>query len=153
MRPIEQPIAMKLLPRRQFIRNSALAVGASALAGPFIRSVRAGEPGPNDKIRLGLIGSGGMGRGDLECFFGNPEVDCVVIADVDEAMTAKGLEVCATAGRKKPDDGKGFSPRAGSEGRGYRPHRHAGSLACDPDGDGVSGGQGCLCGEAAGQDD
>lgn len=82
---------MKLLPRRQFIRNSTLAVGASALAGPFIRSVRAGEPGPNDKIRLGLIGSGGMGRGDLECFFGNPEVDCVVIADVDEGMTASCL--------------------------------------------------------------
>ena len=108
MRQIEKPIAMKLLPRRLFIRNSALAVGASALAGPFIRSVRAGEPGPNDKIRLGLIGCGGMGRGDLECFFGNPEVDCVVIADVDEAMTAKGLEVCASAGRKKPDAVKDF---------------------------------------------
>jgi hypothetical protein len=128
---------MKLWPRRQFIRHSALAVSGSALAGPFIRSVRAGEPGPNDKIRLGLIGSGGMGRGDLECFFGNPEVDCVVIADVDEAMTAKGLEVCATAGRTKPDAVKDFRR----------------VLECDPDGDGMSGGQGCVCGEASRQDD
>jgi len=96
---------MKLISRREFVRSSALAVAA---AGPFIRPVRAGEPGPNAKVRLGLIGSGGMGRGDLECFFGNPEVDCAVICDVDDAMIAKGLEVCAKAGRKKPDTVKDF---------------------------------------------
>ena len=44
----------------------------------FLRSARAAEPGANDKVRLGLIGCGGMGQGDLECFFLNPEVDCVV---------------------------------------------------------------------------
>jgi len=99
---------MKTFSRRQFVRNSALAAGSTALAGPFIRSVRAGEPGPNDKIRLGLIGSGQMGRGDLACFFGNPEVDCVVLADVDEAMLTEGLKTCEKAGRKQPDTVKDF---------------------------------------------
>jgi predicted dehydrogenase len=99
---------MKSISRRQFVRNSTLAAGSAALAGPFIRSVRAGEPGPNDKIRLGLIGSGQMGRGDLACFFGNPEVDCAVIADVDQAMLTEGLKTCEQAGRKQPDTVRDF---------------------------------------------
>jgi len=94
--------------RREFLRNSLLAVGAAAVAGPFIRCARAGEPGPNERICLGLIGSGGMGCGDLDCFFGNPEVDCVVICDVDDAQIAKGLAVCANRERKKPETVKDF---------------------------------------------
>ena len=99
---------MTPMPRRSFVRKSALGASLLAASGPLIRSVRAGEPGPNDKIRVGLIGSGGMGRGDLECFFLNPEVDCAVIADVDDGQIAKGLEVCAKKGRKQPDTVKDF---------------------------------------------
>jgi predicted dehydrogenase len=98
----------KPISRREFIHKSGLAVSIAAVTGPLIRSVRAGEPGPNDKVRLGLIGCGGMGRGDLECFFLNPEVECAVICDVDDAMIAKGLEVCAKKERKKPDTVKDF---------------------------------------------
>jgi predicted dehydrogenase len=96
------------LSRRQFVRHTAIALGSVALAGPLIRSVRAGEPGPNSKIRLALIGSGQMGRGDLECFLGFPEVECVAIADVDEAQIAEGLKVCEKAGRPRPDTVRDF---------------------------------------------
>lgn len=104
---------MKPISRREFIHQSAFSASVApavvaAMTGPFIRSVRAGEPGPNDKVRVGLIGSGGMGRGDLECFFLNPEVDCAAICDVDDAQIARGLEVCAKPGRKKPDIVKDF---------------------------------------------
>ena len=94
--------------RRDFIHTSVLAAGTAALAGPFIRSARAGEPGANDKIRVGLIGCGGMGSGDLECFFRNPEVDCAVIADIDDSHLAKGVELCAKHSRPKPDAVKDF---------------------------------------------
>src|SRR5437762_177052 len=99
--------------RRKFVKKSALTLSAASavwsnVSGPFIRSGRAGEPGPNEKIRLGLIGSGGMGRGDLECFFLNPEVDCAVICDVDDAMSAKGVEICEKKRGKKPDTVKDF---------------------------------------------
>lgn len=94
--------------RRRFIRNTGLFAGGAVLAGPWIRSVRADELGPNSKIRMGLIGCGGIGQVDLDCFLGNPEVDCVVIADLDEAMTAKGLAVCEKRERKKPDTVKDF---------------------------------------------
>jgi predicted dehydrogenase len=98
----------KSLSRRDFVIKSGLTIGSAAIAGPFIRSARAGEPGANDKIRVGLIGSGGMGRGDLESFFRNPEVECAVICDIDDAQIAKGLEVCAKKERKKPDTVKDF---------------------------------------------
>lgn len=97
---------MKTVSRRSFLTNTGVAVGlAPVLMGgmPFIRSARAAEPGPNSKIRAALIGSGGMGRGDLECFFLNPEVDCAVICDVDDAMSAKGAEICEAKRGKKPD--------------------------------------------------
>jgi predicted dehydrogenase len=101
------------LSRRQFLGRSARAASLAPLAFagatfPFIRSVRAGEPGANDKVRLGLIGCGGMGQGDLECFFLNPEVDCAVICDVDDARIAKGLEICEQKRGKKPDTTRDF---------------------------------------------
>ena len=61
---------MKQLSRRTFIGKSTLAAGAATLAVGSVSSLlarpaRAAEPGPNSKIRLGLIGCGGMGKGDV----------------------------------------------------------------------------------------
>jgi predicted dehydrogenase len=64
--------------------------------------------GANDRIRIGIIGCGGMGQGDLECFFLNPEVDCAVVCDVDDAHIAKGVEICEKRRNKKPDAEKDF---------------------------------------------
>jgi len=95
--------------RRKFIGRTALAaLAAGTFQAPFIRSARADEPGANDKIRLGLIGCGGMGQGDLKCFFGNPEIDCAVICDVDDAQLAKGIEICEDKRARKPDTVKDF---------------------------------------------
>jgi predicted dehydrogenase len=100
---------MQNIDRRNFLGKSALATLAMGTVGsPFIRVVRAGEPGPNDKIRLGIIGCGGMGQGDLKCFFLNPEVDCVVACDVDDAQLAKVVDICQTQRNKKPDTVKDF---------------------------------------------
>ena len=100
---------MTPITRRKFIGKTALAtLAASSFSTPFIRSVRAGEPGPNDKIRLGVIGCGGMGQVDLTDFTANQDVDCVVICDLDDARLAKGLEICAKAGRKAPATEKEF---------------------------------------------
>jgi predicted dehydrogenase len=97
--------------RRRFLQQSAWATSAGSLAlgGAFApRIVRAGEPAPSEKVRLGIIGCGGMGQGDLECFFLNPEVDCVVVCDVDESHIAKGVEICEKKRNHKPDSVKDF---------------------------------------------
>src|SRR4051812_27477816 len=101
------------LTRRDFLRKSGLAVSiAPAVAAGCVSlvapAVRAAGVGANDKIRLGVIGCGGMGQGDLECFFLNPEVDCAVICDVDDARLAKGVEICEQKRSRKPDTVKDF---------------------------------------------
>ena len=105
---MSQPSRFSRLSRRDFVRTSALAASAAAFAGPFIRSARAVEPGANSKVRVGLIGCGGMGGGDLECFFRNPEVDCAVIADIDDAHLAAGVKLCEKHSRPKPDTVRDF---------------------------------------------
>ena len=83
---------MKSTTRRQFLGHSALATAATSLGSMALANARAahGAVGANDKIRVGLVGTGGMGRGDLATFFKSPEVDCPVICDVDDAQLAKG---------------------------------------------------------------
>src|ERR1700739_404358 len=95
--------------RREFLSKTALAgLAVGAFGAPFIRVARADEPGPNDKVRLGLIGCGGQGLVDLKCFFLNPEIDCVVVCDVDDAQIAKAVAVCQDKRGKAPGTVKDF---------------------------------------------
>ena len=67
------------LSRRSFVRVAALAV----LAGPTILTSRGlGARTANDRINLGFIGVGIMGRGHVHGFLNSPEVQVVAICDV-----------------------------------------------------------------------
>ena len=102
-------LIMQNLNRRNFLGKSALATLALGTVGsPFIRVARADEPGANDKIRLGIIGCGGQGQVDLKNFFLNPEVDCAVACDIDDAQLAKVSDLCQDKRGKKPDTVKYF---------------------------------------------
>jgi len=90
---------MDQVTRRDFLATSALAIAAA----PALRAV-----GANDKIRIGLIGCGGMGRGDLATFFLNPEVDCPIICDVDDAQLAEAAKLVEGQRGHKPDAVKDF---------------------------------------------
>jgi predicted dehydrogenase len=96
--------------RRDFLNKSARAItiapglfGCVTLSQPRARAV-----GANDRIRVGIIGCGGMGKGDLETFFLNPEVDCPVVCDVDDAMIASGVKLVEAKRGKQPDTVKDF---------------------------------------------
>ncbi|PWU17226.1 MAG: oxidoreductase [Verrucomicrobia bacterium] len=104
---------MTMLSRRRFLARSAVSAGLApialgALSSPFVRSARAGEPASNEKVRLGLIGCGTMGQGDLNCFFLNQEVECAVICDVDDARLGEGVKICEKERGKRPDTTKEF---------------------------------------------
>src|SRR3569832_553510 len=49
-----------------------------------------------------------MGQGDLECFFLNPEIECVIVCDVDDARIAKAVEICQQKRGRKPASVKDF---------------------------------------------
>jgi predicted dehydrogenase len=49
--------------------------------------------GANDRIRLGLIGSGGRGKQDWTTFLKQPDVDPVAVCDLYDPFRAKGIEM------------------------------------------------------------
>jgi predicted dehydrogenase len=71
--------------RRQFLTNSALAVGAATLGGCAtpLRTVRSvpRRVSPNEKLNIGIIGCGGKGWSDAEGVAGE---NIVALCDVDE---------------------------------------------------------------------
>ena len=76
------------LTRRAFLDRTALATAAAALATrPFQQAVAQDEPsktaGPNDKIRVAVIGVNGQGGAHVGEWMANPEVDLVAICDAD----------------------------------------------------------------------
>ncbi len=87
--------------RRVFLGNTAM-LGAMAAAG------RAAAQPPKERIRIGLIGSGGIGKVDLATFLANPDVECVVVCDVDDARLAEGVKLVEKLRDKRPDAVKDF---------------------------------------------
>jgi predicted dehydrogenase len=81
--------------RRQFLgRSAAVAAGAAALP-TIIASSALGKDGavaPSNRIVMGCIGMGGMGRNDMRVFMGQPEVQVVAVCDVDKPNLDGGLE-------------------------------------------------------------
>ncbi len=73
------------LSRRNFIRKTAVAGAAGAVVPYFVSANvlgRGGNTGANDKIQLGLIGAGGMGRGNLRNCTKSDDVAVLGICDV-----------------------------------------------------------------------
>lgn len=97
--------------RRYFLQHSALAMAAgpvlSAATLAQARSAAAQTP-PSEKVRVGLIGCGGIATADLSTFFLNPEVDCPVICDIDDAMLAKIVKLVEGQRGHTPDTVKDF---------------------------------------------
>jgi predicted dehydrogenase len=68
--------------RREFIQTSAVVAAGAVLAPARVL-------GASDRIRLGVIGSGSRGTGDMSEFLRNPEVEVVAVCDVwDQAIAS-----------------------------------------------------------------
>lgn len=92
------------LNRRDFFQRATLgAVSAQmAFAGAFGASARI--LGANDRVRVGVIGTGQQGVWDLQDFRHQPDVEVVAVCDVYEPNLQKGLD----AADKKPETYKDF---------------------------------------------
>jgi predicted dehydrogenase len=97
---------MPQLSRREFLNKSTLALAAAPILLP--RITRAEDVGANNKIRLGVIGSGDRGQYVLGYFLKNPEVDCVIACDVDDVRSAKTAEAVEKLRGKRPDTCRDF---------------------------------------------
>lgn len=83
------------LSRRRFVGRSA-AAGAVGLSAPYLVSAKAlgqeGSPGANEKIQVGLIGCGGMGRGNLRNCAVHKDVAVTALCDVQQSRLNATLE-------------------------------------------------------------
>lgn len=87
--------------RRQFIKKSleagVAAAGLAALA-PGAANAQTAQSnnnviGANDRLRVGLIGCGGQGRGDLRQMLRIKNVECVALCDVDDEQTGRAQKM------------------------------------------------------------
>lgn len=74
-----------MLTRRTFL--------AAAAAAPTVFSRPAGARAPSDKLTLGFIGVGTMGRGHLGGFLGRNEVEVVAVCDVVKERTESAQQM------------------------------------------------------------
>ena len=72
--------------RRSFLTKAALAAGSAAAVSA---ASAARVIGANDRIRVGLIGCGGVGRGDLCDFLRLKNIEAAALCDIDESQIAK----------------------------------------------------------------
>jgi predicted dehydrogenase len=89
--------------RRDFIRQIT-ATGTAGITVPYFIPAgvlgREGKPGANDKIGVGLIGCGGMGRSNLKACAGRPDV--VVTGACDVWKSRRDAVVAEYQGTAKP---------------------------------------------------
>ena len=70
-------------------RRSFLATAAAGSVAPMSAASASRVLGANDRIRLGLIGCGGMGRGDLADMLRAGKTQAVALCDIDESQIAR----------------------------------------------------------------
>ncbi|HMC10669.1 MAG TPA: Gfo/Idh/MocA family oxidoreductase, partial [Pirellulaceae bacterium] len=83
------------LSRRDFVEQALLAATAALATGTGMPALAADDAppartvGPNDKIRVAVIGVNGQGGGHLGEWLRNPDVDLVAVCDCDPAAYQK----------------------------------------------------------------
>ena len=86
LRSNRSPWPPSRLTRRQFMQRAGLATVGISAASPMGK--RAARAVANDRIVLGFIGFGGMGRSHFDRLLRHPEVQVAAVADPDGEATA-----------------------------------------------------------------
>lgn len=79
--------------RRQFIRNSAFAVGSTVFLSGTTSSLRA--IGANDRFRIAVVGVNGRGNAHIDGFLKQDNVEIAYVVDPDENVLEAALNTVA----------------------------------------------------------
>jgi len=93
------------LHRRDFVA-SALSLAATSLAGVDARAEAPAarpEAGPNERLRVAVIGVNGQGRAHVGEWLANPESDLVAVCDCDPGAFIRLCEKHFQDGRRVPE--------------------------------------------------
>ena len=86
--------------RRRFL-GSTLAGGAALALGPRLASAAA--LGANDRIRIGVVGTGGRARHLMRLLKELPGCEMVAVSDAYEPRMLEAAEIAGPAAAKHPD--------------------------------------------------
>ncbi len=93
------------LDRRQFLGKATRSGAALAVAGSVTGSQK--SLGANDKIRMGLIGSGGRGCRLMRlCQQADPAIEFVAVCDAYEPKRRRGMEIAGSGAKELIDHRK-----------------------------------------------
>jgi len=81
--------------RRTFIQSTLTTATALSAAGPAL-----GALGANDRIRVGVIGTGGRGNAHISQFKNHKDAEIVAICDVDDAQLDRATKNADAFGSK-----------------------------------------------------
>ncbi len=100
---------MHSLSRRGFLKGTAVAAGAAIAAPTFVPAAALGKDGgtpASDRILMGIIGCGGMGRGDMGGLMGCKGVQFLAACDVHASQLKNAMN--SINRRNKTEDAKGY---------------------------------------------
>ena len=84
---------MEPLNRRGFLKESSRTVVSMATVGLVLRPGRTRAAGPNDVIRVGVMGFNGRGASHIEAYLpsGGKGTEVGALIDIDESVLARGV--------------------------------------------------------------
>lgn len=97
---------MERLSRRRLIEDSlaALSVAAAAHLTTEPAPAQVGRRvGPNERIRVAVVGVNGQGRSHVAAYAKMKDVDLVAICDADTATFARAVEIVRQEGKPEPE--------------------------------------------------
>jgi predicted dehydrogenase len=99
---------MNTINRRQFLVKSSQTAALATCLGGLVIPFGSRAASASEKVRVGVIGCGGMGKGDLATFFLNPEVECTMVCDVDDRQIAEAVKMVQEKRGNTPATAKDF---------------------------------------------
>lgn len=97
---------MSLFSRRDFLKDSALFASAAAVFGSeairpdVVRAAR--KIGPNDRIRVAVVGFNGQGGSHLRAYSKMADTEIATICDVDSALAERNVKLVETNQKTAP---------------------------------------------------
>ena len=88
--------------RRDFMKRAGFSTVTAGLAASAASGPAKGVP-PSDKVRVGLIGAGRQGGGDMNAFKHEPEVDIVAVCDVYQPHLEKARQAAGEQAKPYKD--------------------------------------------------
>jgi len=94
--------------RRNFLKSSALTMSAASALAATQTAQAKGKANASERLRVGIVGTGGRAMSLIKTFSDNPNADVVALADIDSRKIPRGVEEVYNRQKTRPKTYKDF---------------------------------------------